>query len=62
MATTMPHVDIVDDKPIVCLRAGESIVQTKPVFSHDTKLVVFMHNLFLVTLCKYDSTLIYFTN
>ncbi|XP_048245005.1 WD repeat-containing protein 75-like [Haliotis rufescens] len=37
MATTMPHVDIVDDKPIVCLRAGESIVQTKPVFSHDTK-------------------------
>ncbi|XP_046550835.1 LOW QUALITY PROTEIN: WD repeat-containing protein 75-like [Haliotis rubra] len=37
MATTMPHVDIVDDKPIVCLRAGESIVQTKPIFSHDSK-------------------------
>ncbi|KAK6166418.1 hypothetical protein SNE40_023114 [Patella caerulea] len=42
MSATMKHVDIemIDDeeeKPKVCLRAGQSIVSVKPVFSHDGK-------------------------
>ncbi|ESO84533.1 hypothetical protein LOTGIDRAFT_236208 [Lottia gigantea] len=46
MATTEAHVEIdlieddieiVEEKPKVCLRAGQSIVAVKPVFSHDGK-------------------------
>ena len=39
MAAAMEHVQNEEDNPIVCLRAGTNIVDVKPLFSYDSKLV-----------------------
>ncbi|XP_041366486.1 WD repeat-containing protein 75-like [Gigantopelta aegis] len=40
MAAAMEHVQSTeDDNPVVCLRAGTNIVDVKPLFSHDSKLL-----------------------